>query len=73
MIGKGEGPIVAGCVTLHRHGKVPALGGGFPPALDREASGIGATRADLPRIEHDVRDAWLAEAPQPLAGSIGRS
>ncbi len=37
----------------------------------RAASGIGATRSDLPRIEQDVRDAWLAEAPQPLAESIG--
>jgi WD40 repeat protein/serine/threonine protein kinase len=36
----------------------------------RAASGIGATRADLPRIDHDVRDAWLAEAPQPLAESM---
>src|SRR6185369_10222332 len=78
-----------------RFGGVPALGGSFPPALDRmfqralakrpedrwgtalelagalrAASGIGATRADLPRIDQDVRDAWLAEAPQPLAESI---
>ncbi len=37
----------------------------------RAASGIGATRSDLPRIEQDVRDAWLAEAPQSLAESIG--
>jgi serine/threonine-protein kinase len=36
----------------------------------RVASGIGATRADLPRIDRDVRDAWLAEAPQPLAESL---
>jgi len=36
----------------------------------RAASGIGATRADLPRIDHDVRDAWLASAPQPLAESM---
>jgi WD40 repeat protein/serine/threonine protein kinase len=36
----------------------------------RAASGIGAIRSDLPRIAHDVRDAWLAEAPQPLAESL---
>jgi WD40 repeat protein/serine/threonine protein kinase len=36
----------------------------------RAASGIGAARSDLPRIDHDVRDAWLAEAPQPLAESM---
>jgi WD40 repeat protein len=36
----------------------------------RAASGIGATRSDLPRIDQDVRDAWLAEAPQPLAESM---
>jgi hypothetical protein len=36
----------------------------------RDASGIGVTRADLPRIDQDVRDRWLAEAPQPLAESL---
>jgi len=36
----------------------------------RAASGIGATPSDLPRIDHDVRDAWRAEAPQPLAESM---
>ena len=36
----------------------------------RAASGIGSTRTDLPRIDQDVRDAWLAEAPQPLAESM---
>jgi serine/threonine-protein kinase len=36
----------------------------------RAASGIGTTRADLPRLDQDVRDAWLAEAPQPLAESM---
>ncbi len=36
----------------------------------RLASGIGITRGDLPRIESDVRDAWLAEAPRPLAESL---
>ncbi len=91
-----QGTTRADYVVLHRRGEVPALGGSFPPALDRmfqralakrpedrwgtalelagalrAASGIGATRSDLPRIEQDVRDAWLAEAPQPLAESIG--
>ena len=86
---------MADYATLHRFGKVPALGGSFPPALDRmfqralakrpeerwrtafelagalrAASGIGATRSDLPRIDQDVRDAWVAQAPQPLAESI---
>jgi hypothetical protein len=36
----------------------------------RAASGVGATRSDLPRIAQDVRDAWLAEAPQLLAESL---
>jgi serine/threonine-protein kinase len=36
----------------------------------RAASGIGTTHADLPRLAQDVRDAWLAEAPQPLAESM---
>jgi WD40 repeat protein/serine/threonine protein kinase len=92
-------PFQAATVTeyamLHCRGQVPALGGSFPPALDRmfqcalakrpedrfgtalelagalrAASGIGATRSDLPRIDHDVRDAWLARAPQPLAESM---
>ena len=36
----------------------------------RAASGIGATRSDLPRIDPDVRDAWRAAAPQPLAESM---
>jgi WD40 repeat protein/serine/threonine protein kinase len=36
----------------------------------RAASGVGATRSDLPRIDPDVRDAWLAEAPQPLAEAM---
>jgi WD40 repeat protein/serine/threonine protein kinase len=80
---------------LHCYGKVPALGGTLPLALDRmfaralakrpedrwgtalelagalrAASGVGATRSDLPRIDHDVRDSWLARAPQPLAESL---
>ncbi|HEX7840082.1 MAG TPA: serine/threonine-protein kinase, partial [Kofleriaceae bacterium] len=79
----------------HRFGEIPALGGNFPPALDRMfqralakrpsdrwgtalelaaalrvASGIGASLADLPRIDAGVRDAWLASAPQPLAESM---
>jgi serine/threonine protein kinase len=36
----------------------------------RVASGIGTTRSDLPRLDRDVCDAWLAAAPQPLAESI---
>jgi WD40 repeat protein len=90
-----EGMSLADFVDRHRHGKVPALGGSFPPALDqmfqralakrpedrwgtalelagalRSASGLGSTRAELPRIEEDVRDAWIGEAPQPLAESV---
>jgi WD40 repeat protein/serine/threonine protein kinase len=80
---------------LHLQGQVPALGGSFPPALDRmfqralakrpedrfataleladalrSASGLGASRAKLPTIDVGVRDAWLGEAPQPLAESV---
>ncbi len=90
-----QGTTAAEYAGLHRHAKVPALGGSFPPALDRmfqralakrpedrwrtalelagelrAASGIGATRSDLPRIDQDVCDAWLAQAPQPLAESV---
>jgi WD40 repeat protein/serine/threonine protein kinase len=36
----------------------------------RSASGIGTSWADLPRVDETVRDAWLADAPQPLAESI---
>jgi hypothetical protein len=36
----------------------------------RAASGIGTTYSDLPRLDRDVRDAWLAGSPQPLAESI---
>jgi WD40 repeat protein/serine/threonine protein kinase len=92
-----EAATAAGYAALHRRGKVPALGGSYPPALDpmfqralakhpeerwpsalelagalRAASGIGATQADLPRIEPDVRDAWRAEAPQPLAEAVAQ-
>jgi WD40 repeat protein/serine/threonine protein kinase len=47
----------------------------FRTALDlsgalRAASGLGASGADLPRIDAGVRDAWLANAPQPLAESV---
>ncbi|HEX2686404.1 MAG TPA: protein kinase, partial [Kofleriaceae bacterium] len=36
----------------------------------RAASGLGASRADLPRLEAGVRDVWLASAPRPLAESV---
>jgi WD40 repeat protein/serine/threonine protein kinase len=36
----------------------------------RAASGVGSGWADLPRLDETVRDAWLADAPQPLAESI---
>jgi len=36
----------------------------------RAASGLGSGRADLPRIDADVRDAWIAGGPQPLAQSV---
>ena len=38
----------------------------------RASSGIGTMRSELPRLDQDVRDAWLAEAPQPLAESIAQ-
>jgi serine/threonine protein kinase/WD40 repeat protein len=33
----------------------------------RAAADLGASRADLPRIDAGVRDAWVAGAPEPLA------
>jgi WD40 repeat protein len=48
-----------------RFGSAPELAGAL-----RLASGFGAIRADLPRIDAGVRDAWLAGAPQPLAESV---
>jgi len=36
----------------------------------RAASGLGSGWADLPKLDENVRDAWLADAPQPLAESI---
>jgi WD40 repeat protein/serine/threonine protein kinase len=38
-------------------------------AAFRVASGLGIA-ADLPRLDEAVRDAWLADAPQPLAESV---
>src|SRR5262249_33269156 len=47
----------------------------WPTALEladalRSASGVGAGRTDLPRIDEGVRDRWLSEAPQPLAEAV---
>src|SRR6185295_11778479 len=36
----------------------------------RAASGLGSGTADLPKLDETTRDAWLADAPQPLAESI---
>jgi WD40 repeat protein/serine/threonine protein kinase len=36
----------------------------------RVASGVGSIAARLPELDDDVRDAWLADAPQPLAESV---
>jgi WD40 repeat protein/serine/threonine protein kinase len=36
----------------------------------RAASGLGTGSADLPKLDETTRDAWLADAPQPLAESI---
>jgi WD40 repeat protein/serine/threonine protein kinase len=36
----------------------------------RVASGLGSGAADLPKLDETTRDAWLADAPQPLAESI---
>jgi len=36
----------------------------------RSAAGLGASRAELPKVDEGVRDAWLEEAPQPLAESV---
>jgi hypothetical protein len=36
----------------------------------RSAAGLGADQVELPRIDERVRDAWLGEAPQPLAESV---
>ena len=95
----GRRPFQAATLTdffkLHLHGQVPALGGSFPPALDRmferalakrpedrfatalelagalrSAAGLGASRAALPKVDEGVRDAWLGEAPQPLAEAV---
>jgi WD40 repeat protein/serine/threonine protein kinase len=50
----------------HRWGTALELASAF-----RVASGFGvSSAADLPRLDEAVRDAWLADAPQPLAESI---
>jgi WD40 repeat protein/tRNA A-37 threonylcarbamoyl transferase component Bud32 len=36
----------------------------------RVASGLAVVSADLPRLDEGVRDAWIAEAPQPLAEAV---
>ncbi|MBZ0238366.1 MAG: hypothetical protein K8M05_39000 [Deltaproteobacteria bacterium] len=36
----------------------------------RAASGVADTAADLPRLDADLRDGWLAEAPQFLAETV---
>ena len=36
----------------------------------RAAAGVGIPTKDLPRLDERVRDAWLADAPQPLAESV---
>ncbi|HEX2685057.1 MAG TPA: hypothetical protein VHN14_00490 [Kofleriaceae bacterium] len=36
----------------------------------RAASGLGSSSVDLPKLDETTRDAWLADAPQPLAESI---
>jgi WD40 repeat protein/serine/threonine protein kinase len=36
----------------------------------RVAAGLGDTSADLPRLDEGVRDAWIADAPQPLAEAV---
>ncbi|HEX2689255.1 MAG TPA: protein kinase [Kofleriaceae bacterium] len=36
----------------------------------RGASGLGASSADPPKLDAEVRDAWLADAPQPLAEAV---
>jgi WD40 repeat protein/serine/threonine protein kinase len=36
----------------------------------RAASGLGGGFVDLPKLDETTRDAWLADAPQPLAESI---
>jgi serine/threonine protein kinase len=36
----------------------------------RSASGLGGGAARLPEVDDDVRDSWLADAPQPLAEAV---
>src|SRR6202000_1779369 len=45
-------------------------GAGAGGGASRGGGGGGSRWADLPRLDETVRDAWLADAPQPLAESI---
>jgi len=77
---RGEVPALGGTLPaaldrMFQHALAKRPEDRFGTALElagalRAAAGIGATRSDLPRIDHDVRDAWLARAPQPLAESM---
>jgi len=36
----------------------------------RGAAGLGGDPTDLPKLDEGIRDAWLADAPQPLAEAV---